>query len=48
MRDLIIDTLEDVKDPIEFIDLYHLCNIDKPEDIRTLQEELDNLLKEFT
>lgn len=46
MRDLIIDTLEDVKEPIEFIDLYHLCNIDKPEDIRNLQEELDNLVDE--
>ena len=46
MRELIIDALEPVLEPIEFIDLYHRCNIDAPEDIKTLQETLNELVEE--
>ncbi|MBO4245231.1 MAG: ribonuclease R [Bacilli bacterium] len=46
MKDLIINTLEDVLEPIEFIDLYHLCNLNTPEEIKELQEALTNLEEE--
>lgn len=47
MREKILETLEEYQEPIEFIDLYHMCHLDSVDDINELTDELNKLCDEY-